>query len=1057
MKKLCVFLASVVFVGINLLQAQNVQITGTVTSAEDGGPLPGASVQVKGTTIGAATDFDGKYTISVPGTATTLIFRSVGMKVHEEEIAGRTVINVVLETDATMLDEIVVTAYGTATKQSFTGSAATVSADKIEKQQVSNISKSLAGAVAGVQVLSPNGQPGTAATIRIRGVGSINAGSNPLYVVDGVPFDGDLSSINSADIESMTVLKDAASTALYGARGANGIIMITTKKGSPVKSHITFDMRLGLNSRSIENYDVMTSPAEYYETVYQGLFNQGRYALGYNDSKAWKYANANIQTSDDGGVGYRVYDYPTGEYLIGEDGKLNPNATLGWADADYYYLPDNWAGETFQKNLRQEYNLTMSGGNEKQTYYLSFNNLSDMGIVPGSGYTRYSGRFRGDSQIKDWLKVGANVNYNRAVSQYPDEQLNSSSSGNAFYIANYIAPIYPVYIRDAVTHEINKIGERKVYDYGDENSTNQKRPFMNKANPLGDLTYDKTDYSMDILNTNWFAEITPMKGLTLTARYGVSLDNTQYHSLGNAYMGQSASYGGTAYQQPMREMGLNQQYIALYEKQLNADNKFDITVGYDGYSYSGENAWATGQNLYNPESYFVSNAIDNLRGGGGSFAYATKGYFGRVNYALMDKYYANASYRRDASSRFAPENRWGNFYAVSGAWILSKEDFMSDLTWMDMLKLKASYGEQGNDNVGNYYAWLDQYQVTGAEGIFSDGTLTYKGNPNLTWETSVTYNVGVDYSLFNGVLAGSLEYFGRRSVDMLYYKPVPSSLGYSSIPMNVGSMDNSGFEFDLQGNLVRTQNINLAMNLNATMIKNKIISLHSDLNGQLIDGSRIFSEGESMYRLYLPEWAGVDPATGRALYYATDDDDERYITDDYTLAQQSRIATEDLLPKVYGGFGLSVDFYGIDASIQFSYQLGGKILDSGYQRLMHGGTTSNAGTNWHVDIRNAWTEENPDSDIPMVNPFDKYANSSSTRFLTSSDYLSLNNVTVGYNLPAHLFGQMKVSKFRIYVAADNVALISARKGLDPRQSFTSATTAIYTPIRTVSGGLLLTF
>lgn len=1061
MKRLCVFLVSVVFVGINLLQAQTVQITGTVTSAEDGMPVPGASVLVKGTSIGVATNVDGQYSISAPATATTLVFSFIGLIPQEIEIAGRTVINVVLESDVTTLEEIVVTAYGTATKQAFTGSAATISAETIERRQVSNVSKALSGAVAGVQTLSNNGQPGVSATVRIRGVGSINAGSDPLYVVDGVPFDGDLSSINSADIETMTVLKDAASTALYGARGANGIIMITTKKGSSVKSQINFDMRVGVNSRALKNYDVLTSPKNYTETVYKALYNAGVNQLGYDPIAANIYANSIITTGSSGGYGYTIYTLPEGESLIGTNGMLNPNAVLGYNDGTYYYIPDNWANETFQNNMRQEYNLSMSGGTDKQTYYLSFSNLSDLGIVPGSGYDRFSGRIKADQKLKDWLKVGANVSYNRINSQYPGSQTATTSSVNAFFVSNFIAPVYPIYVRDGETQNILMNSGRKVYDYGngtpDGGSTNFSRSFMAIANPAGDLTYNKTNYMMDIMNTSWFAELTPLEGLTLTARYGINLDNTHYHNLGNAYMGQSASYGGTAYQQQDRTMGLNQQYIALYEFELNQDNKFDITAGYDGYSYETEFVFASGQNLYNPENYYVYNAIDNLRGGGRRNTYATKGYFGRLNYSLRETYYANIAYRRDASSRFNPENRWGDFWAASGAWILNNEAFMSDLTWVNMLKLKFSFGQQGNDAIGNYYAWLDQYQVTGADGVFSDGTLTYKGNPDLTWETSTTYNAGVDFTLFNRVLSGSVEYFGRKSTDMLYYKPVAGSLGYNSIPMNIGSMTNSGLEIDLNTNIINTQQVKVGANVNATLIKNKINELHPDLEGELIDGTRIYEEGFSMYRLYLVEWAGVDSETGRAMYWYNDEEGNRAMTHDYSTALDHKLATEDLLPRVYGGFGLNADVYGFDVSVQFAYQLGGQIYDSGYQRLMHSGISSSAGNNWHKDIYNAWTPENTETNVPRLNSQDQYANSTSTRFLVSSDYLSLNNVTVGYTLPSKVVNRLNIQKLRLYVAADNIALITARKGLDPRQSYISATTALYTPIRTVSGGIFLTF
>ena len=938
-------------------------------------------------------------------------------------------------------------------------------ADKIEKRQVSNVSNALAGAVAGVQILSDNGQPGESAKVRIRGVGSINAGMEPLYVVDGVPYDGDLSSINSADIETMTVLKDAASTALYGARGANGIIMITTKRGTSGKARINFDAKWGANSRAIKTYDVMTSPKNYIETAYQSIYNS-QISLGYSPEDANIRANKILPSEASGGLGYQVYTTAPGELLVGSNGKLNPNATLGYSDGQYYYTPDNWADETFQNNLRQEYNLSASGGSDKGTYYFAFGYLDDQGVISGSGFKRLNGRFKGDYKLYSWLKIGANVSYVNTESRYPgDQDANATaSSGNAFYIANNMAPIYPLYVRGADKQILLNNG-RKVYDYGDGQSTNFSRSFMSIANPSGDLIYNKREYLSDVINANWFAEITPITGLTISARYGLNIDNTRQNEMGNAYMGQSASYGGTAYQAAIRTYGFDQQYVANYQFALKDVHHFDVTAGYDGYSYEYTLLEGSGQNLYNPESFYLGNVIDKFTIGGKKDLYSTKGFFGRVNYSYNDTYFGNVSYRRDASSRFAPENRWGNFWSASVAWMLTRESFMEDITWVNMLKFKASFGQQGNDDIlypgvlleKNYYPWLDQYKMTGANGTFADGTLLYKGNPDITWETSTSYNIGADFGLFNNKLNGSIEYFGRKSKDMLYNRPTAGSLGYTAVPMNVGSMTNSGVEIDLNYQIMANKKFNWSVNLNATFVKNKINKLHPDLNGKLIDSDRIYEEGESMYRMYLVDYAGVDEKTGEALYWAKDDNGNAIKTSEYSTAENYKVATDDMMPTVYGGLGTTFEAYGFDASIQLSYQLGGKIYDTGYRRLMHGGASSSAGWNWHKDIYNAWTPENPTSNIPRLNASDKYTNSASTRWLTSSDYLSINNITVGYTLPQQLVKKVMLDKVRVYFTADNVALISARKGLDPRQSYISATTALYTPIRTISGGISLTF
>lgn len=1062
------------FIGIGLLTAQNRQVTGVVISQEDGQTVIGASVLVKGTSVGTITDINGRFTLSnVPASAKTLQVSYIGMKTQEVPIQPN--LKITLLSDTKLIDEVVVTAYGTSTKGAFTGSASVMKADKIEQRQVSNISNALSGAMAGVQVLSDNGQPGKSAKVRIRGVGSINAGMDPLYVVDGVPFDGELSSINTQDIESMTVLKDAASTALYGARGANGIIMITTKKGKTGKAVVNVDAKWGSNSRAITNHNVMDSPQAYVEKSYEAIYNAAYYNLPDSKGDALKsntYANSKIFTEGGGGFGYQIYTLPSGESLIGTNGKLNPNAKLGYSDGEYFYTPDNWGDEMFSSNMRQEYNASVSASTERMTYYASFGYLEDQGIIENSGFKRYTGRLNADYQVSEWLKIGGNLSYTNSNSRSPRSQdyYSTSSSGNAFFIANMIAPVYPIYVRNAqgVIMNNQKYG-RSIYDYGDAKQTNFSRTFMSIANPAGDLAYNKEEYLMDIMNLNWFAAFTPIKGLNITARYGLSVDNTRYNRLGNALYGQSAAYGGTATQEANRTYGFDQQYVANYHFSATDEHVFDITAGYDGYTYEYTELSASGQNLYNPDNFYIDNTIDQRKGYGLKKNYATEGFFGRVNYNFKDTYIASASYRRDASSRFIKSNRWGNFFSASAAWVLTNETFMKPYTWVDMLKLKASFGQQGNDDLRyddlkktkNYYPAQDQFKVTGADGVFSDGTLYYKGNPEIGWETSTSYNIGFDFALFQNRFSGTIEYFGRQSGDMLYNKPTAPIAGYASIPMNIGSMRNSGLEMDLNYKIISNKVLNWDVNLNATSIKNKILKLHPDLNGQLTDGAnlvRIYEEGKSMYRFHLVKYAGVDEETGEALYWAKETDGTEIKTKDWAKAgDTNKQATDDLLPTVYGGFGTSLRAYNFDFSLQCAYQLGGQIFDSGYRQLMHGGNSSNAGTNWHKDIANAWTPENRNTTVPRVNSSDRYTNAYSDRWMASSDYLAINNISLGYTVPTHLIQKLMINKLRLFAAADNIALFSARKGLDPRQNFTSATTALYTPIRTISGGLNITF
>ena len=901
----------------------------------------------------------------------------IGMQTQEVDIKPN--IKVFMRSDSEMLDEVMVVAYGTAKKSAFTGSASVIKSETLEKRQVSNLSNALSGTVSGVQTQSTNGQPGTSATVRIRGIGSMYASNNPLYVVDGIPYEGDISAVNSQDIESMTVLKDAAAAALYGARGANGVILVTTKKGKSGDTQISLDARWGVNSRLVKNYDVLQNANTYMETAYSALYNGYLYNSGYTAERAYQLANADLFPK----LGYQVYTIPDGQYLIGRNGKLNPYATLGYSDGDYYYTPDNWSDEMFQSNLRQEYNLSVSGGSDKLSYYLSASYLNDEGIIENSGFERISTRMNVDYQAKKWLKLGVNLSYSNVTSRSPGDQDTdaATSSGNAFFVGNFIAPIYPMYVRNADgSFQYNANTGYHVYDYGDGSSTNFTRNFMSMSNPMSGFLYDTEKYLMDILNGKWYAKIDIIDGLSLTASLGLHIDNTRQHSVGNKYYGQSASYGGSVMQYSSRVYSLDQQYLLNYKKTFGNHN-LDILAGYESMDFNTESHYILGYNMYSDKNWTASNVIDRKNGSGSYNEYATIGIITRASYDFNEKYYGSVSYRRDASSRFHPDNRWGNFWSVSAAWDMAKENFISQYDWINMLKLKASFGQQGNDNLyykgyTNYYPYLDQFTVSGSDGVFSDGVLYYKGSKDITWETSNSFNVGVDFALLGGRIDGTIEYFNRQTKDMLYYKPVAMSNGYTQLPMNIGSVRNSGVEIELNYTPIETNDLKWVINWNGTLMKNKILELHPDLKGEMIDGSYIYREGESLYQMYLTKYAGVDPDSGEALYWAKDENGVEYKDKDWSAAYNSnRQASGDLLPTIYGGVGTTLEFRGFDFSIQCAYQLGGTIYDSGYQAFMHGGDSHYMGYNWHKDILNAWTPENRNTNIPRVDAIDKYTNS----------------------------------------------------------------------------------
>lgn len=1005
MKKIGLFLIASI-IGCCSALAQTRTVTGQVVSEADGEPLIGATVLPLplGIGQGTATDVDGNFTITVPEKCDELQVSYIGMQTQTVRITSDEMI-IKLTDQANRLDEVMVVAYGTAKRAEFTGSASVVKADAIADALVSSVTSVLSGKVAGVQVQSSDGAPGSAPTLRIRGVGSINASTSPLYVVDGVPYDGAISDLAATDIESMTILKDAASTALYGARGANGVVLVTTKRGASGEAKVTFDARWGANMRQIPNYNVIKSTAQYMELVYEGLYNEN-ISGGSSAAQAWRDAAQSALTA----TGYQIYNVPDGEYLFGRNGKLNPNATLGYSDGEYFYTPDDWTKHTIQNGLRQEYNLSISGGNDRIKYYLSGSYLGDDGIIRESDFNRFSTRATVDYQAKKWLKIGTNLAYTYTKSNRPgDMDLDyASSTGNAFYLANQFAPVYPMFVRNADgTIMLDPATGKQVYDYGDRYSTNFARSFMSQANPIGNLVYDTNQYLSDIFDGKWYVTLTPIDGLNITGNAGYWLSNDRVHIIGNPFYGQAAESKGFAEQYFSRSRSINLQVLASYTHTFNNVHTIDLMAGYETYNLEMESAAAYGYNLYDPYSWAANNTIDQRSGQGSrDVQYTTRGILARAKYNYDNRYFFHASYRRDASSRFAPEHRWGNFFSISAAWDVAREKFMQDVTWLDQLKVKFSFGQNGNDNLGAesyyYYAYTDQYQVTGADGVWNDATLVYKGNRDITWETSNAINAGVDFSFFNGKLDGTIEYYQRQVSDMLFFLPTAPSLGYDSYPSNIGSMRNYGVEIELNYNIFNTKNFTWDINANLTSMGNRIIKLPKDLiaDGYWLNGSRIYKEGKSMYQFYLPSYAGVDEKTGEALYWAKQTDGTEIKTNVYTDAYNgnpdkglvaNRKESGNMMPKVYGGFGTSLNFYGVDFSVSFAYQLGGRIFDSTYQALMHNAQARNIGQNYHVDILKHWTPENTHTDVPRINSADSYSASSSDRFYVSSNYLSLNN------------------------------------------------------------------
>jgi TonB-linked SusC/RagA family outer membrane protein len=1061
-RKLTMFLA-LFFVGIGLAVAQT-QVRGTVVD-EAGEPVIGATIQIKGTSQGTVSDMDGNFTLSAPAGG-TLVISYVGYRTQEVPVSAN--VNVELVADTQLLDEVVAIAYGTTKRSQFVGSAKVVSGEKLMAKSTSNVTNALQGAAAGVQVVNGSGQPGTGAAVRIRGVGSINGGTAPLYVVDGTPYDAsNINLISSYDIESMTVLKDAAATAIYGARGANGVILITTKGGkSDNKVTVNADIKWGNSTRGVPNYNVMTDPAMYYETAYKALYNSQIY-IGSSVSAAYAYADKNFLKKE--GVGYQIYTIPDGERLIGTNFKLNPNAKLGYAQGDYYYTPDNWEKETFKTdNLRQEYNLSVQGGNKDTQYFVSSGYLDNPGIINGSGFERYTLRAKIDTRAKKWLKIGASTAYTYADIQNPGYQTTWGSVGNVFSAANLMAPIYPFYVRNADGSLKVDANGYQVYDAG--TSTEFTRPgAAPRDNQAINLLLNDNYAITDNFNGNVYLTITPLEGLSVTARIAPDVANVRARSLNNPFYGDPTNQGSVAVQHD-RLFIVNQQYLADYKTSVADDHKFEFLAGYESYSLLSQTLSARNDHLFSPFIGELDNAfgVQPTSGNAGSSTerFATAGGFGRIQYDFRDRYFFNATVRHEGSSRFAPDKRWGTFGSIGAAWLVSKESFLDDSDWLEELKYKISYGSQGNDQLRNFYAFRDLYSISynSDTGEYTK-VLSGKGNPDLTWESQRLFNTGFEFSLFNARLSGSIEYFSRLNSDMLFNVPMPPSVGYANEPQNVGSVLNNGIEIELNADIIDSRNLKWSLFANATSINSKILTLPDNYKetGGIKSPTYILKEGGSLNQAYMVEYAGVDKETGEALYYVNPDEGDRSTTANYADAKQTDLG--DISVKFYGGFGTSLEAYGFDLGLQFAYQLGGKAYDGTYQELMH--TGKQLGRNWHLDILKAWTPENADTEVPRVSFADDHDQKPSNRWLVSSNYLSLNNLTVGYTLPSRLTKKIQVSKLRMFFSGDNLVLISARKGFDPRQTQNSVGTGVaisttsgnyvYSQLRVISGGLSITF
>lgn len=1088
---------TMILVGLFLLMGTALAQTsakGSITSAEDGEPVIGASIKVVGTNTGTVSDIDGRFSLTVPNENSRLEISYIGMKSQTVKVSSN--MHIVLQPDNQTLGEVMVVAFGKQTRESFAGSAAVMNSTELGKKIATNVADALVGSVPGLQLTGGSGQPGASqGDLHIRGISSLYASTSPLIVVDGAPYTASLSNIPQDDIESVTVLKDASSAALYGARGASGVILITTKKGSGQKARINLEAKWGVTSRSIQDYDTFSDPGQFMEAYYSQFFNYAFYEKGLTREKANEWVNQRMITDQSLGLQYNPFTLPSGEKLIGLDGKLNPKATLGRSYTNgsetYYLTPDNWKDEAYRHGLRQEYTVNVSGGNTKMSYYSSVGYLKENGVLEKSGYERFTARLKADYEATDWLRLYSNVGYVHSIMESnPNLSNTATNANNMGYFTQYIAPIYPLYVRVVGADgnpviRTDKYGHQQ-YDFGVPATGypgQGGRPFMATGNPIGSNRYNEDinvgdqvqgQFTFDLIFTPW---------LKLNSTNSLNLGLSRNSHYENPYIGNSAAENGSI--DKYTNVSFRQNYVqTLNFHKTFAEHDVQVMLGHEWYKQRANFLEALARGGFSPEIKEINAFSDRYDSHSYNTTYNVEGYFGNALYNYAQRYFAQASYRRDASSRFAKEHRWGDFWSVGGAWIISKENFFKQLNtdWVDNLKLKLSIGQQGNDGIPDFY-YLERYSLSRGN-LAMLPSFSKIGNSDITWETTTNFNLGLEFAFLKNRLSGEVNFYNKKTTDMLFWLSVPESMGTTGYFGNLGDIRNRGVELVVNADVIRTKYITWSVSANISHNSAKALKLDADKTKQyggfseadVANGFNVpmwYAEGQPLYNAMMPEYAGVNEK-GQPLYWVDEDIYNAYqaktlsnsskpgTKHSFTTTEWSEASyyTHSMLPKASGGFSTTFRAYGFDAAATFDYQIGGKIYDYGYASLMAPVSDKASGMNYSTDVLKAWTPDNTSSNIPRFMYTDKNVTSRSTRFLTSAKYLNFQSFVVGYTLPSSLISKLMLSKARVYLQGENLYFWSARRGLDPRYNFQGTQLSginSYAPVRTIMGGVQLSF
>lgn len=1059
------------------LMAQSHTYRGTVVDAESNEPLIGATIMPIGGGQGAAADIDGHFSVTVPAKVKKATVSYVGYVSQTVELHDG--MKVALASTSKSLDDLVVVAYGTANKESLTGSVAVVGSKEIEDRPVTSVTAALEGNAPGVQVNNSVGAPGSSPTIRIRGFNSINGSNTPLYVVDGVPYEGSISDLNPADIESMSVLKDAASSALYGNRGANGVVLITTKKAKNVgKVDVTLQIRQGMYNRGLPFYD-RVNPNEWMETALAGYANglQAQKNTPFPTKElamdfAKRYFVANISKIN-------LYGVPD-DQLFDEAGKLIPTSILPGYENDL-----DWWDAVSRSGYRQEYNVSAAAATDKFNIFASAAYLKENGYMLRTDFERFNGRLNANFQPTSYLRFGVNLAATQQESM--TDGISDTAAVNNPFLTMFMAPIYPYYQHD----------ENGDVIYSDGQPVWNSANYLQNNNVAQSMRLDDDKFSATVIDGNIYGTAIIPYGFELTVRGAIHRDKTNSRSYINREIGSARGVGSlqTGYQD-IRSHTFMQTLTWNHDFGIH---HVDVLLDHENWQYTALSASVNKNGQLLDDMLYLSNFENLLAANESAAKLTTESYLGRVRYNYDQKYFGEVSVRRDGSSRFSKNHRWGTFWSVGASWVISREKFMHNLAWVNYLKLRAAYGSVGNDASAGSLAYRSLSAFGMPIGGVSNLLPGSNGAPDLKWEATNTFDIALEGSLFNDRFDFSVGYFNKRNSDLIFNMTLPGSAGMlgtsgssMTIATNVGTMQNIGWELQFGYDIIRNRDWKWNVSLDATFMKNKIIKLpyNHDLASQ-----GLFLQ-KSIYEHYNYTYAGVDQLNGRALYevdrnspdftyYNADgsideaqsqalweqnlklgERDGAFVTIDdklytYNCNYAGRKLQGTSLPTVYGSFGTSASWKGLSLSLLFTYSLGGKTYDSNYSQLMSVGNSASA---LHKDILKSWTvapegvdENSPASlridpnGIPQVNnELSQYNNGSSSRWLTSSNYLCLKNIMLSYDLPKKWMDAIKLQGISVGASVDNLFLVTRRKGMNPQQSWAGGQDAYYVPARVFS-------